>query len=91
MSNNEHNFYTPPFTMTENITNLVIEIGELVGKISSNENHSANLVLRRENRIKTIQSSLAIENNSLTVDQVTDVLNGKYMLAVQNISNLINC
>lgn len=81
MSNNEHNFYTPPFTMTENITNLVIEIGELVGKISSNENHSANLVLRRENRIKTIQSSLAIENNSLTVDQITDVLNDKHILA----------
>ncbi|WP_289149482.1 Fic family protein, partial [uncultured Dubosiella sp.] len=73
--------YTPPFTMTDKITSLVIEIGELVGKITVSEAQAANLVLRRENQIKTIQSSLAIENNSLTVDQVTDIINGKRVLA----------
>lgn len=77
----QNNFYIPPFTMSETITNLVIEIGELVGKISVQEQQSPNLVLRRENRIKTIQSSLAIENNSLTIDQMTAILNGKRVLA----------
>ena len=68
------NNYTPPFTMTEDITNLVIEIGELVGQISVYDHLSSNPKLRRENRIKTIHSSLAIENNTLTLGQVTDVI-----------------
>lgn len=75
------NNYTPPFTMTEDITNLVIEIGELVGQISVYDHLSSNPKLRRENRIKTIHSSLAIENNTLTLGQVTDVIDGKRVLA----------
>lgn len=73
--------YIPPFTMTEEITNLVIEIGELVGQISAHDRLSANPKLRRENRIKTIYSSLAIEQNTLSLDQVTDVIDGKRVLA----------
>lgn len=73
--------YKPPFTMTEPITNLVIEIGELTGRIAASDRLSANPKLRRENRIRTIHSSLAIEQNSLTLDQVTDVIDGKRVLA----------
>lgn len=73
--------YIPPFTMTEKIMNLVIEIGEFVGQIDAHNNLSANLKLRRENRIKTIHSSLAIEQNTLTLEQVTDVIDGKRVLA----------
>lgn len=73
--------YVPPFTMTEEIMNMVIEIGELVGQIDAHNNLAANLKLRRENRIKTIYSSLAIEQNTLTLKQVTDVINGKRVLA----------
>ncbi len=73
--------YVPPFTMTEEIMNMVIEIGELVGQIDAHNNLVANLKLRRENRIKTIYSSLAIEQNTLTLKQVTDVINGKRVLA----------
>lgn len=72
--------YTPPFTMTEEITNLVIEIAELTGRISLSEHLSTNPKLRRENRIRSIQSSLAIEQNSLTVDQVSDIIEGKRVL-----------
>lgn len=72
--------YTPPFTMTEEITNLVIEIAELTGRISLSEHLSTNPKLRRENRIRSIQSSLAIEQNSLTVDQVSDIIKGKRVL-----------
>ena len=73
--------YVPPFTMTEEIMNMVIEIGALVGHISTHDNLSTNSKLRRENRIKTIYSSLAIEQNTLTLDQVTDVIEGKRVLA----------
>lgn len=73
--------YIPPFTMTENITNLIIEIGELVGRITEHDTLSANPKLRRENRIKTIHSSLAIEQNSMSLEQVSDVIEGKRVLA----------
>lgn len=73
--------YVPPFTMTEEIMNLVIETGVLVGQITAHDHLSTNPKLRRENRIKTIYSSLAIEQNTLTIDQVTDVIEGKRILA----------
>lgn len=72
--------YHPPFTMNEEITNLIVEIGEYVGTITTYEAIRPNPVLRRENRIKTIHSSLAIEQNTLTLEQVTDVINGKRIL-----------
>lgn len=72
--------YIPPFTMTEEITNLVIEIAELTGQISLSDRLSKNPKLRRENRILSIHSSLAIEQNSLTVSQVSDIIEGKRVL-----------
>ena len=72
--------YTPPFTITEDITNLVIEIAEKTTIISVTENLSKNPTLRRENRIQSIHSSLAIERNSLTFYQVSDVIDGKRVL-----------
>ncbi|MCR5559029.1 MAG: Fic family protein [Schwartzia sp.] len=72
--------YEPPVTMTEKITNLIVEIGELVGSISTHEAMNPNPVLRRESRIRTIHSSLAIEQNTLTLEQVSDVINGKKVL-----------
>lgn len=50
--------YRPPFTMNDKITNLVIEIGELTGKIATSDGLSSNPTLRRINRIKTIYSSI---------------------------------
>lgn len=73
--------YKPPFTMTDVITNMVVEIGELIGMISATGGLSMSPMLRRENRIKTIHSSLAIEQNTLTVEQVSDVIQGKRVLA----------
>ena len=71
--------YQPPFQMIEEITNLIVEIGEYVGKISVLANMSKNPGLRRENRIKTIHSSLALAHNSLSLEQVTDVIDGKHV------------
>ena len=72
--------YSPPFRMTDSITARVIEIGELVGIVSADAMLSPDPRLRRENRIRTVYSSLAIEQNTLSLDQVTDVLNGRRIL-----------
>lgn len=72
--------YKPSFTMTEKITNLVIDIAEMTGVIALTDNLSKNPTLRRENRIHSIHSSLAIKRNSLTIDQVSDVIEGKRVL-----------
>jgi len=72
--------YQPPFHMTEEITNLIVEIGEYVGSISMYNSMKQSPVLRRENRIRTIHSTLAIEQNTLSLDQVSDILNGKRVL-----------
>ena len=75
--------YTPPFVMTDQITNLVIEIAELTGAMSVSEKVSKNPKLRRENRVRSIHSSLAIEQNSLTIDQVSAIIDGKRVLGPQ--------
>ena len=71
----------PPFEITNQIIDSVAEIAELVGKLTSTNLLSTNLTLRRANRIRTIHGSLAIEQNTLTLEQVTAVLNGKQVLA----------
>lgn len=71
----------PPFEITNAIIGYVAEIAELTGKLSSTNKLSANPMLRRTNRIRTIHGSLAIEQNTLTLEQVTAVLNGKQVLA----------
>lgn len=72
---------TPPFEITNNIIHSVAEIAELVGKLTSTAQLSVNPMLRRTNRIQTIHGSLAIEQNTLSLEQVTAVLNGKQVLA----------
>ena len=59
----------------------MVEIAELVGKLSLSDHLSSNPTLRRTNRIRTIHGSLAIEQNTLSLEQVTAVLNGKQVLA----------
>lgn len=74
------NTYAPPYSMTETITNLMIEIGEKVGSITAWQHMNSNPKLRRDNQIRSIHASLAIENNSLSLDQVTDIIDGKRIL-----------
>ena len=71
----------PPFEITNTIINYVVEIAELVGRLASSKQLSTNPTLRRTNRIRTIHGSLAIEQNTLSLEQVTAVLNGKQVLA----------
>lgn len=72
---------TPPFKITNQIIDSVAEIAELTGKLHITNRLDSNPTLRRSNRIRTIHGSLAIEQNTLSLEQVTAVLNGKHILA----------
>ncbi len=76
----KHTPYTPPYNITAEIVRLISQISEIIGRLSIEG--SANHVpqLRRSNRIRTIHASLAIENNTLSLEQVTAIINGKRVL-----------
>ena len=76
--------YKPPFHMTDKMTSLIAEISEQVGRITVLQEEAISPHLRRENRIRTIHSSLAIEHNSLSLEQVTAILDGKRVLGNPN-------
>ena len=72
--------YSPPYTVTSKIIGLISEISETIGRFAANNSFDLTPQLRRGNRLRTIQATLAIENNSLTLEQVTDIINGKRVL-----------
>ena len=73
----------PKFEITEDILTLTADISEYVGRIGeyTKSKLSKNPMLRKTNRIRTIQGTLAIEQNTLSIEEVTAVLNGKTVLA----------
>ena len=73
--------YSPPFQLTHALLSRVAEIAELVGQWRSTQSSQVPF-LRRENRIRTIQASLAIEHNTLSLEQVTAVIDGKAVLGL---------
>ncbi len=75
--------YRPPFTITNKMLSYVSSISEKIGRISVIGNLESKPHLRKNNRIKSIHSSLKIEANSLTLGQVRDVINGKTVLGEQ--------
>ena len=75
--------YKPPFTITNEILAYVSSISEKIGKITATSKLETKPHLRRNNRIKSIHSSLKIEANSLSLGQVRDVINGKLVLGEQ--------
>jgi len=86
--------YIPPFTITEKMMNLVSEISEQVGILNARlAENVPSPMLRKKNQIKTIHSSLAIENNTLSLKQVTDIVDGKHVLGapdeIQEVKNAI--
>ena len=71
----------PPFEITNFMLDEIAEIAELVGHVNATAGLSTNPMLRRTNRIRSVYSSLAIEQNNLSLEQVTAVLNGKKVIA----------
>lgn len=85
--------YKPPFEITSKIIDLISNISEKIGEINTLQDSPYHIQLRKENRIKTIHSSLAIENNSLSLKQITDIIDGKRILGnpneIQEVKNSI--
>ena len=75
--------YRPPFSLTPKIFSLSQKISHGLGILEGEKFDVEPLKLRRENNIKTIQSSLAIEGNTLSVEEVTRILEGKRVLGPQ--------
>lgn len=71
----------PPYSITSAILKKVASISEKIGTVKTAYLTQPSAQLRKENRIKTIQSSLEIEGNTLTEEQITDILDGKRVLA----------
>lgn len=74
--------YAPPYRLTPRILDQVAVICEQLGRWVAVSGASMSPHLRRDNRIRTIQASLAIENNTLSLEQVAAVLDGKRVLGL---------
>lgn len=72
--------YIPPFSISNEMLNLVASIMEKIGQMNNYAYLDKMPILRRNNRIKSIHSSLAIEDNSLSLGQIKDIINGKLVL-----------
>lgn len=75
--------YIPPYEISNKMIDYVAKIMEKIGKMDNFTNLNRMPILRRNNRINSIHSSLAIEANSLTINQVKDVINGKLVIGTQ--------
>ena len=71
----------PPYIITDKILELIASVSEKIGEINANHLYKPTTELRRKNRIKTIQSSLEIEGNTLTEEQITALLENKRIIA----------
>ena len=85
--------YIPPFTVSAEAINLIAEISGQIERYAIRLEQEDGLRLRKVNRIKTIHSSLAIEGNTLSEDQVRDIIDGKIVVApikeIQEVKNAI--
>ena len=85
--------YTPPFTLSAKSVSMIAEIAALSERLAIRMEQQDALRLRKINKIKTIQSSLAIEGNKLTESQVTDIMEGRNVVAplreIQEVKNAL--
>ena len=76
--------YVPPFTITNRMLEKVSSIMKKIGKLDNYKDLNKMPILRRNNRIQSIHSSLAIEANSLSLGQVKDIIDGKTVIGPKN-------
>lgn len=76
--------YIPPFNITNAMLDRISSIMKKIGKLDNYKDLDKMPILRRNNRIKSIHSSLAIEANSLSFDQVKDIIDGKTVIGSQD-------
>lgn len=75
--------YKPPFTLTSVMFDYAANITEKIGQINNYNNLRKMPILRKNNRIQSVHSTLAIEANSLSLKQVKDVINGKLVIGFE--------
>ncbi len=75
--------YIPPFTITSKMVDYISSIMEKIGRLDNYTNFNKMPTLRKNNRIRSIHSSLAIEANSLSINQVKDLISGKIVIGPQ--------
>ncbi len=73
----------PPYTITEKAADYLAKIVETVTRLEFGTGFKRDIKLHRENRVRTIHSSLAIEGNSLSLGEVTAVIEGKMVAGKQ--------
>lgn len=75
--------YIPPFEISNEMLKKVSDIMEKIGKLDSFTNLDKTPYLRKQTKINSVHSSVAIENNPLSLEQVKDVINGKLVIGKQ--------
>ncbi len=92
-TDNAQVIYTPPFTVSAKAISLIAKISSMIERYAIRLERQDSLRLRRANKIKTIHSSLAIEGNTLSESQVSDLMDGKQVVAplrqIQEVKNAI--
>jgi Fic family protein len=83
----------PPYNLTSEILKLISEVSHKIGEVNASFLTKQSPELRKRNRIRTIQASLAVEGNTLSVDQITAIIDNKRVLGpakdIQEVSNAI--
>jgi Fic family protein len=83
----------PPYQITAEITGLIATVSEKIGEVNAAQLQVVPAELRKKNRVRTIHASLAIEGNTLTIEQVSTVLNNKVVVGplkdIQEVKNAI--
>lgn len=83
--------YIPPYEITDKMLTLVSSVSEKIGRITERSNLESKPHLRRNNKIRSIHSSLCIEANALSLNEVKDVIDGKTVLGtakeIQEVKN----
>ena len=73
--------YKPPFSITAKTINLIADISAQIERYAIRMEQENGLLLRKINRVKTIQGSLAIEGNTISESLITDMIEGKHIVA----------
>lgn len=82
---------TPPYQITPEILKLIASISEKIGQINAKFLDKPSPKLRKENRIKTIHSSLSIEGNTLTEEQITALIENKRIIGPEkDVNEVLN-
>lgn len=86
--------YIPPFNITNEMLKKVSSIMEKIGRLDSFSSLDKKPYLRKQTKINSVHSSVAIESNSLSFEQVKDVINGKLVIGskkdIQEVKNAYN-